>query len=394
MITNKVLKTELIEWNDLEWLQGNLKDIPENSFNKLKESIKTNNFLMPFNVWEQNSKVWVLDGHHRLKALQELEKEGNNIPKLLPANFIKCKNKKEASKLVLVYSSIYANVTEQGLTDFMFDSGLTIDDLGMVDLPSLDIDNFEVQGEDKVNDRIEDEEAIGNISSVFMLKDYAVFSSSNQLGIPDIKLEKCVGIPKDISVWNGLAKSEITEHYLHVHQNKSTVGLDPSKAVLAFYTHDSKFEKMWKQPAISTEKLLRVGWHSVVSANFSLWGYEPKIMRLISVFKARWLARYWQESGINIIPDVDWIDEKSFEYCLLGIPKGLPAVSIQAQTKLKDSKEREQRLDGINTILKELKPKQMLVYGARADKDKIENIITANGVEPIFVKSLLSFGGK
>lgn len=141
-IQSKILKTELINWQDLEWLQGKLKDLPDITFRKLKESIIKNNFIQPFNVW-QNGKTWILDGHHRKRALEELQKEGYEIPLLLPANFIDCKNKKEASKLVLIYSSIYANVTEQGLTDFMSENELTIDDIKFdVDLPSFDIESF------------------------------------------------------------------------------------------------------------------------------------------------------------------------------------------------------------------------------------------------------------
>jgi len=139
MITNKILKTELIEWRNLEWLQGDLKDISKESLDKLKLSIKQNDFIQPFNVWE-DGKSWILDGHHRLKALKELETEGIEIPLLLPANIIDCKNKKEATKLVLIYSSIYASVSHQGLTDFMFENDLKLDDLQEIDLPNIDLD--------------------------------------------------------------------------------------------------------------------------------------------------------------------------------------------------------------------------------------------------------------
>ena len=55
MITNKILKTELIEWRNLEWLQGDLKDISKESLDKLKLSIKQNDFIQPFNVWEDGT---------------------------------------------------------------------------------------------------------------------------------------------------------------------------------------------------------------------------------------------------------------------------------------------------------------------------------------------------
>lgn len=171
-IQSKILKQELVNWRDLEWLQTKLKDIPEIAFSKLKESIKNNNFVAPFNVWE-NGKIWILDGHHRKKALEELEKEGYKIPSLLPANFIECKNKKEASKLVLVYSSMYANVTEKGLTDFLFESGLTIDDIKFdIDLPGVDLEQFSIisQTEEKLNEVPETpRKAISKLGDLFEL---------------------------------------------------------------------------------------------------------------------------------------------------------------------------------------------------------------------------------
>lgn len=134
VLENKILETKPIEWRELKWLQGGLKEISDESFQKLKKSIKENNFIQPFNVWDG----WILDGHHRLKALKEIEKEGVSIPNLLPANIMKCKDKKEASKLVLVYSSTYAKVTPDGLTTFMFDNELDIDDLGEIDLEAME----------------------------------------------------------------------------------------------------------------------------------------------------------------------------------------------------------------------------------------------------------------
>ena len=50
-IKNRVLKTELVDWRKLSWLQSpTLKEISKASFEKLKNSVKNNSFLQPFNV--------------------------------------------------------------------------------------------------------------------------------------------------------------------------------------------------------------------------------------------------------------------------------------------------------------------------------------------------------
>ena len=143
-IQNRIVKTGQVEWRKLEWFQPqNLKQISKEKFDKLKQSIKANSFLQPFNVWDENGQIWILDGHHRKRAMEELEKEGYAIPETLPANFIDCKSRREAAKLVIVYSSIYADVTKQGLTDFITTEGLDLEDLSLeVDLPKLDLGTF------------------------------------------------------------------------------------------------------------------------------------------------------------------------------------------------------------------------------------------------------------
>lgn len=141
-IVSQIIKQSLVNWKSLKWLQSSkLKDIGEHGITKLKNSLKENNFVQPFNVWEDSKGViWILDGHHREKALTQLEAEGYEIPETLPANFISCKDKKEAAKMVLLYSSIYAKITNDGLGEFLDDFDLDLSNLiNEIDLPGLDL---------------------------------------------------------------------------------------------------------------------------------------------------------------------------------------------------------------------------------------------------------------
>jgi hypothetical protein len=141
---NRILKTELISWRSLEWLQNpNLKEMKKEEFERLKNSLKKNDFIQPFNVWDEAGKIWILDGHHRKKALEDLEKNGIFIPDLLPASFVECQNRKDAVKLILVYSSIYANVTEEGLYELMNIEGLQLAEFDDLVLPTIDLKKFE-----------------------------------------------------------------------------------------------------------------------------------------------------------------------------------------------------------------------------------------------------------
>lgn len=158
-LVSKITAQKPIKWRSLKWLQNsNLKDIPTDALGKLKKSLIENNFIQPFNVWEDSKgTIWILDGHHREKALKELEAEGYQIPEELPANFVHCENKKDAAKLVLVYSSIYAKVSDNGLFDFLNDFDLKIDELAFVDLPNIDLDAWDLKHNPKADENTLDE---------------------------------------------------------------------------------------------------------------------------------------------------------------------------------------------------------------------------------------------
>ena len=120
-VASRIIKTEAINWRELRFIQNDdFKEQLPTDKHALKASIIANEFIAPFNVWEDDSgMLWCLDGRHRSIALEELIKEGADVPYLLPATFIRCESKKAASKLVLLYSSVYAKVSKTGLSGFL-----------------------------------------------------------------------------------------------------------------------------------------------------------------------------------------------------------------------------------------------------------------------------------
>jgi hypothetical protein len=140
-VENKILKTELVDWKSLVPFQpDNFKKMTSEQRRKLKTSFLTNGFRAPFYVWESNKKIYCLDGHTRLPILREIEEEGGQIPDLLPANFIACKNKAEAKKAVLIYNSHYASINRDSMLDFISD--LNFEEVKTeIDIPGLYLDD-------------------------------------------------------------------------------------------------------------------------------------------------------------------------------------------------------------------------------------------------------------
>lgn len=140
-LTSRILKTELIYWKDLQFIQQeDFKELPVEAFERLKKSILNNNFTQPFYIWEcPSDKVkYCLDGKHRVLVLESLVKENFHVPDLLPATFVDCENKTEAAKLVLLYSSSYAQITESGFMNFLEMYELNPEDIKMeVSIPGI-----------------------------------------------------------------------------------------------------------------------------------------------------------------------------------------------------------------------------------------------------------------
>jgi DNA modification methylase len=146
---NDIIKTELINWKEIELFQPkDLKKMSTLQFEKLKTSLKNNGFKTPFYVWQDEDKTWCLDGHMRIPVMKVLESEGETIPEKLPANFINCKDKKEAKKAVMIYNSHYSDILQENLNEW-------VKDLNLEELTAeIDIDGieFDFQIEETKND--------------------------------------------------------------------------------------------------------------------------------------------------------------------------------------------------------------------------------------------------
>lgn len=146
VISSRVLKTDLINWRELQFIQqDNFKEWVSNGAEKLVDSILKYQFIAPFMVWQSEGINYCLDGKHRFLDLEKISNQGANVPYLLPATFIDCADMKEAAELVLVYSSNYAKITQQGLLDFVNNFNLDFPDMQSM-LNISDFDDISFQG--------------------------------------------------------------------------------------------------------------------------------------------------------------------------------------------------------------------------------------------------------
>lgn len=130
--------TKSVDLASLKHFQGKLKDLPKPQFEKLKAAIVKKGFRFPVFVWRN----FILDGHQRLFVVQALIKEGWTIGKI-PIVEIEAKDEREARELVLLVSSRYGKITDDGLHEFILEGKLDFEALKTaVDLPEIDVSKF------------------------------------------------------------------------------------------------------------------------------------------------------------------------------------------------------------------------------------------------------------
>lgn len=142
--------------NDLTPFQGDLKNLSESNYQKFKKQILELGFSAPFFVWKHEGKNYIGDGHQRHLTLQQMKKEGIHVPDQLPVVYFEAKDKKEAKKKVLAFTSQYGEMTLEGLSDFAIDGGIEFNEiLESFRFPEVDLKSLEFTHDLDEKDEIE-----------------------------------------------------------------------------------------------------------------------------------------------------------------------------------------------------------------------------------------------
>lgn len=211
--------------------------------------------------------------------------------------------------------------------------------------------------------------------SAYTLKSDMAFPSVQPFGIPEFRPDRLLEIPDGLSLWPGddLRSTVGDSPKLLIYSN-SCQTLNFSDSIMAFYTDDIRFESVWNYPDKMATRLLNAAFLGVVSPNFSLWPGQAQAVHIFNIYRSRWVGRYFQETGINVLPDVNWSDREDFEFCFCGVPQGCH-ISIQVQTfDKRKPDEVEMVRAGISEALRIIKPEKVLFYASKAGRELINDL--------------------
>lgn len=133
-----------VKYTDFIDLQGDLKTLPKENQEKLKNSIINYGIRFPAFIWQSEGKKYIVDAHQRKKVFAILEKEGWTIPEV-PYTNIFAKNKKEAAELLLQANSRYGEYNPT--TSFFEDMQIDLSFIENIEIPELDIKLEDLESE-------------------------------------------------------------------------------------------------------------------------------------------------------------------------------------------------------------------------------------------------------
>ncbi len=173
----------------------------------------------------------------------------------------------------------------------------------------------------------------------YLVKD-AVFVG--EPGIPMLMDLKNTQIPGGLIPFTKAKKCSDKRNYVH------------------FYVHDIFFADV----LTSTRKYVDLfkQYDGVISPDPTLFvGNSPCLLQTSTYFN-RAVGFYLQKQGIPVIPNVRWTDERSYDYCFLGIPKH-SIVAISTHGCCKSRQEKDRMKSGLQRMLEALEPEAVIVHG-------------------------------
>ena len=307
------------------------------------ESIRTYGFKVPIIIDKHNV---IVTGHTRWKAAQSLHMK--TVPCIIADDL--------TDDQIKAFRLVDNKVSEYATWDFA-KLEIELDNIDM-DLSSFD---FDVKLP-KTQEEIEEEHEIHKEDTEFRKYNiqnlaYGWYEGVKPFDIPRIMPVKKLGKIKE---WIGF--------------NYVLSDTEPEGKAVHFFIDGYQFERVWNEPDKYIDKLKQ--YVCVASPDFSPYADMPVALQIYNHYRKHWVARYWQENGITVIPTIrPTATSADLSWWMDGEPEdGIIIVSAMWNDKNADVGDEADR-----AIEEVLKPRKIFVYG----KPSNENVPTSAEVEYI-----------
>lgn len=155
--------------------------------------------------------------------------------------------------------------------------------------------------------------------------------------------------------------------------NHALTTQNPEAHWLHFYIDDYQFERVWNAPDKYVTVLKRFA--GIIAPDFSVYTDMPKAQQIFQMYKMRLLSAFFASHGIKVIPNITWSNVDSLKLSLEGIPKNnVIGLSTNGCTGI----HRQEFVKVFNIVLKQLKPKQIIIIGRIIEEIDAPNITWVN----------------
>lgn len=123
-------------------LQGALKHLTEENYERLKKELSSDGFIEPISVWEnpEDAKLYILNGHQRVDALRRMRDDEGWVVPQIPVNMVEATTLKEAKRFILALASQYGTVSAKGVSSFIEGMDFSLEDFDKhFSMPELDL---------------------------------------------------------------------------------------------------------------------------------------------------------------------------------------------------------------------------------------------------------------
>lgn len=362
----------------------NAKIHTETQLKQISRSIDEYGFNDPIGIDPAGN---ILEGHGR----QIVAKRRGMIE--VPVIVISGLSPKKARAYALAHNKINVNtgfdsdILSEVLADLdkaddvdLFSTGFKSDEIE--ELLAVNNDNTELNNMDDADTHLD---SVYQLGSTLMLRDEDV----GKFGIPKLNPEMLAELPElEYQMWIGSHRTtdDGERPLFYLFGSDSTLGMDTTRATVAFYVDDKRFERVWDGIQKYTSKFLNANVQALVMPDYSINWDEPAARHIFNTYRSFWIARYWQDAGIPVIPSINFTDDpESLDYMISGIPEEAPLISIQIQTMRQklDSDYADTTRTMLGLALDRLKPQNLLVYGGEPARIIGQEICDRHGVNCI-----------
>jgi len=389
-------------YKPIGWLKPytrNSRKHPASQIRKIVKSIQEIGFTNPI-LADVDGEI--IAGHGRYKAAQHIE-----LPEV-PVIVLEGLTQAEKRAYVIADNKLAEDaqwdmdLLKAEIEDLQFsediDPSLTGFDIGEIAAldPTLIEDGGQVLADnEKQQMETEGQSDVENVV-INVINEAALLPTDNDYGIPVLR-EDLLGDKIPQHPWYRMEPDQHPPDTVYLtwgeHRRERCKPEHTDGATLMFYEEDEAFEPIWNKKEDAINRMSVYNWGQVVAPDFSLHRDAPKAVRIYQYYRQQYMARFFQEFGFKVIPSLALSDERDNDFQILGIPKNPPIVACQVLTvynkftKIEGHRERSNFHKGINWIVEQLEPQNILFYGGLPHEERMRPHLP-DGPDYHFLQSL------